>query len=240
MRQVSSDKKFSKTSYLLLFILSSLLTLILLAGDSFFKVKKVEVMSEKLKDLRSFNNIFIGKNILFLNDKKVKENILESNAQVRSVSIEKLLPHTVRIRVELDSPIAALIVDQGFFELSDNGKIIKKSRIYNNDIPKINYYQKLNYSSFIPGDYVGYNEIKTALVFLKKLDELKLGIANVDINGLNMIRLNLKSAVILTTTEKDVRIQIYQLEKIIRQFRIEGKEFETLDLRFNKPVIKIK
>ena len=85
-----------------------------------------------------------------------------------------------------------------------------------------------------------YNDIKTTLFFLKKLGELDLGVANVDINGLNMIRLNLKSGVILATTEKDLETQAYQLEKIIKQFRIEGKEFETLDLRFDKPVVKIK
>ncbi|MBI2049796.1 hypothetical protein HYT32_02745, partial [Candidatus Roizmanbacteria bacterium] len=102
------------------------------------------------------------------------------------------------------------------------------------------YYQKLNYSSFVPGDFVEYNDIKTTLVLLKKLEGLDLNVVNVDINGLNMIRLNLKSGIILATTEKDLGAQVYQLEKIIKQFAIEGKEFETLDLRFDKPVVKIK
>lgn len=241
MQPVSSRKKFSKPKYLLLLLLLSTTgALSLLVADYYFEVKKVEIISEKLKETQSFENIFIGKNILFLSEETVKKNISESNPQVGNIRLEKIYPDTVRIRVELDNPIAILTVDQGLFVLNNSGKIISKVKTDNTNLPKINYYQKLNYSSFVPGDYVEYNDIKTTLVLLKKLEGLDLEVANVDINGLNMIRLNLKSGVILATTEKDLKTQVYQLEKIIKQFRIEGKEFETLDVRFDKPVVKIK
>ena len=241
MQPVSSHKKFSKPKYLLsLLLFSTLGTLSLLFLDYYFQVKKVEIISGKLKETQSFENIFIGKNILFLNEETVKKNISKSNPQVGDVRLEKIYPNTVRIRVELDNPVAILTVDQGLFVLNNSAKIISKVKNNNTNLPKINYYQKLNYSSFVLGDYVEYNDIKTTLFFLKKLEELDLGVVNVDINGLNMIRLNLKSGVILATTEKDLETQAYQLEKIIKQFRIEGKEFETLDLRFDKPVVKIK
>lgn len=241
MQPVSSRKKFSKPKYILLLLfLSTIGVLSLLVADYYFEVKKVEIVSGKLKETESFENIFIGKNILLLTEDTVKKNISESNPQVGNVRLEKIYPNTVRIRIELDNPTAILTVDQGLFVLNSSGKIINKVKTDNTNLPKINYYQKLNYSSFVPGDYVEYNDIETTLVFLKKLEGLDLDVANVDINGLSMIRLNLKSGVILATTEKDLETQVYQLEKIIKQFAIEGKEFETLDLRFDKPVVKIK
>ena len=39
------------------------------------------------------------------------------------------------------------------------------------------------------------------------------------------------------SNKKEKELQDYQLEFIIRQFKIEGKEFKKIDLRFDKPVI---
>jgi len=42
---------------------------------------------------------------------------------------------------------------------------------------------------------------------------------------------------IIFSVKKDREEQDYLLETIIRQFKIQGKEFQEIDLRFNKPVI---
>ena len=54
-----------------------------------------------------------------------------------------------------------------------------------------------------------------------------------------MIVLNSKDKRFVFTTEKDVSEQEYQFSAIVRKFRTEGKDFKSLDLRFDKPVISL-
>ncbi|EKE03229.1 MAG: hypothetical protein ACD_20C00232G0001 [uncultured bacterium] len=55
-----------------------------------------------------------------------------------------------------------------------------------------------------------------------------------------MIRLNLGDSVVIFTAEKNINDQIDKLEKIIKQFKVEGNSFSLLDLRFDKPILRFK
>ncbi|MEK7522610.1 MAG: hypothetical protein AAB569_03450, partial [Patescibacteria group bacterium] len=105
--------------------------------------------------------------------------------------------------------------------------------------PIINYYQKLNSNSFQTGDWIDYKDIKQTLFFIDKLKQINLIPLTIDIKGQDMLVFNLNdSKVIVFSNSKDKDVQDYQLELIIRQFKIEGKEFKKIDLRFNKPIIQ--
>ncbi|MEK9169228.1 MAG: hypothetical protein AAB788_00635, partial [Patescibacteria group bacterium] len=72
-----------------------------------------------------------------------------------------------------------------------------------------------------------------------KLKQINLRPLTIDIKGQDMLVFNLNdSKVIVFSNSKDKDVQDYQLELIIRQFKIEGKEFKKIDLRFNKPIIQ--
>ena len=70
--------------------------------------------------------------------------------------------------------------------------------------------------------------------------DLELKINSIDISSLDMLGFNLDGKKLLFTTEKPVETQAYILEKVVGQFKIEGKDFKSLDLRFDKPVIVLK
>ena len=60
----------------------------------------------------------------------------------------------------------------------------------------------------------------------------------IDIKGQDMLVFNLiDGKQIIFSNSKDKNTQNYQLELIIKQFKIEGKEFKKIDLRFDKPII---
>ena len=60
----------------------------------------------------------------------------------------------------------------------------------------------------------------------------------IDIKGQDMLVFNLESdKEIIFSNKKEKELQDYQLEFIIKQFKIEGKEFKKIDLRFEKPVV---
>lgn len=208
---------------------------ILFASDYFFSIKRVEVISseKKIKGIDKFQN----KNLIFLNDRQVANYLSIANPNIRAVNIEKRYPNTLRMTISHHKSLAAISVDQGYFVLSEDGTIIKKSK-EKPPLPIINYYQKLNYLFFKTGDKVDYKDILATLHFLKRTRDLGLKVITIDINGFNMIALNLNKKQIVFTTEKSIEEQTYKLETIVRQFKIGGRDFKFLDLRFDRPVLK--
>lgn len=240
MLQKSSRQKLVK------FIKSFIISIILIAGiftllyysDNYFKVKKIEVFGEMnsfdLRGIESWN----GKNIFLLQEDKMKQDLINANPLLKDVKVVKKYPDTLSFIVSKYDESVYLVVDQGYFLLSDDGRILSKIKDKTKDLPVINYYQKLNYSSWQSGDFIQYKDIIMALHFLRKSSDLGLTINTIDIGGTNMIALQLKDKKILFTSEKDQALEDYQLDRIIRQFKIEGKQFTVLDLRFDKPVIQ--
>jgi bifunctional N-acetylglucosamine-1-phosphate-uridyltransferase/glucosamine-1-phosphate-acetyltransferase GlmU-like protein len=79
--------------------------------------------------------------------------------------------------------------------------------------------------------------VRLALQVVKLVTDLQLDPVSIDINGDDMILCNLSGKKIFFSTKKDIRQQEYQLTEIIKQFKIKGKQFKAVDLRFEKPII---
>ncbi|OGK18043.1 hypothetical protein A3G67_04310 [Candidatus Roizmanbacteria bacterium RIFCSPLOWO2_12_FULL_40_12] len=236
-----SQKKFSKIKRVhIFFLLTFFLTSIILYCIFFaLQITKVELSSsqEGPKVLGIEN--YYHKSLFLLQEGEVQRTLLENNPMVKKVQVEKKYPDTLKIQIETDKSVSLLAVDQGYFALSPRGRILLKTKSKQSNVPIINYYQKLHYSAFQTGDVLDLKDILTALHFLKKTQELGLKILSIDINGFNMIRLQLENKMIFFTTEKSTAEQDYELETLIRQFKIEGRDFKMLDFRFDKPIITL-
>lgn len=178
-----------------------------------------------------------NKNIIFLSTDLLERDLLFKNPQLKKVTAIKLFPRTIRIELDFQRALANLEVSGGFLTLSEDGRIMNKnSKIYG-AFPSIQYYQKYELSSYDLGQYVSLKDITVTLTFLKKLAELNNKVEKVDINGPHMIVFNVQKKSIIFSADKDLGKQLYQLETLIHQFTIEGKEFKSLDLRFDKPIV---
>jgi cell division septal protein FtsQ len=232
-------KSFRKSKYILLsVVVVSFLFGLLYFVDSYFTIKNIEVIGVKriddVKGIYAWNS----KNILLFSEEELEKTISDRNPNVKSVTVIKKYPKTIQCVVEEYKPFASFLVNQGYFVLSSDGRILQKVKEKPGNLPLITYYQKLNYTTWQSGDRIEYQDLLTALYFLEQTSGLGLAVNTIDINGLNMIALQLQDQKILFTTEKDRDVQEYQLKTIIRQFRISGKNFTVLDLRFDKPVIQ--
>lgn len=77
-----------------------------------FAIQNIEVQTDGVilpDHLRQWSNIKVGANLVGLNLAAVKQN-LELVSAIQSVSVEKVLPHTVRIRVKERDPVAQVNV----------------------------------------------------------------------------------------------------------------------------------
>ncbi|MDO9027750.1 MAG: hypothetical protein Q7U68_02665, partial [Candidatus Roizmanbacteria bacterium] len=229
----------NKLKFFLFFSLLCLLFFfILFFINQFFLIKKVELISER-KFLLSNKDELINKNLIFINQDEIAKKIILENSSLKTVVVDKVWPATLKVTVYFYEPIAALIVNKGFFNLSADGRILAKIKDGQSPLPIINYYQKLNSNSFQTGDWIDYKDIQQTLFFIDKLGQINLMPLTIDIKGQDMLIFNLNGdKKIVFSNQKEKELQDYQLELIIRQFKIEGKKFKKIDLRFNKPIIE--
>lgn len=221
------------------------LATLLIANEHFFTVQKVIISatnksdSKKLISVRGLTTIY-QKKIFFLSKEKIKKQLLDTNPLLKSVDIQINYPSQVSITCVFYTSSAYLQVNEGYFMLGEDGRILEKTKtLTNKNLPIIRYYQQLDYYAFQSGDIITYKDVTTSLRLLTKMSDLGFIINNIDINGLSMIVLNSKDKRFIFTTEKDISEQEYQFSAIVRKFRQDKKDFKSLDLRFDKPVISL-
>lgn len=225
--------------FLLVSILAVLIFIALFLANLFLSIKHIIVESDTSKNsLRSVETLK-NQNIFLLNSRKVEKSLMGENPLVKQVTLKKIFPDTLKLYVQYYIPVAQLKVTGGYFRLSSDGTILEKTHDKKLDkLPQINYYQSFDYYAFPPGAKLNYKDLISSIFFLQKALDLNLSIVNIDISGLNMIVFSLDSKRILFTTEKDLEQQAYELQSIIRQFKVDGRDFKELDLRFDRPVIR--
>lgn len=223
--------------YSIIALTSLSISAILVFFPAFFQVKNISIEGD------STGNHIIGienirnSNLLFFPSDKIIEIILANNPQIESVIINKVFPNTVILKITNSKPLAYFKLNQGYATVDEKGKVLSKNANKSEDLPVINYYQQFDYSQLNIGSTLNYIDLTTSLFLLKKTSELDTIIDSIDINGLSMIVFNLKGKQIFFTSDKPKETQSYQLETLIRQFKIEAKDFKVLDLRFEKPVV---
>ena len=67
-----------------------------------------------------------------------------------------------------------------------------------------------------------------ALKILKQMSGMGMKINTIDIDGVDMIGFSLKGKTVVFSSEKDIDAQVYQLEQIVHQFKIQGTDFRSL------------
>jgi len=235
---ISLTKSLNKLKFFLFFlVLCSIFFLIVFFINNFFLIKNIELVSDQKFSLANKEDV-INKSMLFSDDDQISKKIIKDNFLIKAAKIEKIWPNSLRIFVSFYESCSSLIVNNGFFNLSCDGRILQKTKDTPQYLPVINYYQKLNSDSFQTGDWIDFNDIKQALYFIEKLKEINLTALTIDIKGQDMLVFNLiNGQQVVFSNSKDKSVQDYQLELIVRQFKVEGKEFKKVDLRFDKPII---
>ena len=207
--------------------------------DNYFQIKHINVIGSSNKQLIIGLSELNHKNLLWLDSQTINKDIIDKNSFIKSLNISKQYPNTLVITIEEQEPIASLKSSQGYFILSSDGRILKKNKDQNQLYPIINFYQQLNYYAYQAGHIINYVEINLVLKMINLMNNIGLKVNSIDIRQRDMIVFNLDNKEIILTTEKSFELQEYQLSTIIKQYRIEGKNYQTIDLRFDKPIIKL-
>lgn len=241
MPQTSSSARLSALRNTVL-LLAGIIVIIAAAytAESVLRVKYIRLSGvNKGQSLYGLENTY-NQSMIFLRGKTIADLIKNNNPTVREVRVGKKYPDTLTIAVSYYQPAAYLAADSGYLLLSDDGRILSRTKEGGLlDVPVIHYYEKISYTNTQPGSFLSLQDILTAIYFSGKTRDLGYHVITIDIDGVDMIGLNLEGKSVVFSSEKDRQLQVYQMERIVHQFRIEGKNFKKMDFRFNQPVLEL-
>ena len=139
-----------------------------------FRIKKIQIDGINSENFKK--GYFLNKNIFLINEKKLKQALLE-NSSLKFFEIKKIYPDTIKIILEKSQPVAKIIMNGETLYLGDNGKLFN-SEDKQNLIPTIlgkieleninRIIKLLNYSLFKIG------EIKFIKIYPSKRIDLVL------------------------------------------------------------------
>lgn len=119
-------KKIKKLLIFFLFLISVLL--ILSIKLPYLNIKKINVTGNKIVDKDSIikaSSLSVGKNILYENYSKAKNEILK-NPYVKSVEINKKLPNIVTINIEEREASFYIQKDKNFYIIDNEGLVLEE------------------------------------------------------------------------------------------------------------------
>lgn len=222
-----------------LIVLSSgiVIFLILFAVGNLLQIKSIELIAENKINLIGLNN-YMNQNILFINEKKLTADLLRKNSNIKIILVQKVFPDKIKIYYKNIEPIAQFKINEGYLVLSSEGQIVKKTKSIDRTLTQINYYQQYDYGLFHPGEKLEFKDIVYAIGFIKSSLDLGLKPDTLDIKDINMITSNINGKMIIFSAEKDLTTITNEFTAIMKKFKIEGRDFKVLDLRFDKPIVK--
>jgi cell division septal protein FtsQ len=223
--------------YLLTTLLAIFLTGALIGGSWYFSVR--EVVIEGVSDLTGLEG-YSGAFLPLLKEKDIEAAVSTSNPTLAEVHVYKQYPYTLYITARELRPVVTVKLSDGYMYVSEVGTVLGKNRSDDDSsLPVLTYYQPLFFNQTPIGSIVDHAEIVTAALMTHKVLDLGIAVTKIDITNENMIVLHTDSFTLLVTSIKDVQQQLRILDYTYKQLRREGKEFTSIDVRFEKPIIKL-
>jgi hypothetical protein len=202
-----------------------------------FKIKKIEVENE-LKYMQNINQItnqYIGKGYFSLNLENLEKDIKEGRRYVKNVSAEKIFPNKILLDIEEYKPMFFLEYKNICYIFSEEGIVLEEETEYEKC--------SLDSGILLTADTNILAEDK--LIFDKELYEI---VKVLEEFGWDIKTIILKENVLeVTDNDKKIIIEINQeyeeqlskLYLVLEKVNIEGIEYKSLDLRFERPVMEL-
>lgn len=205
--------------------------------DEATRITSIEIIGNTQKDvygLQAYN----GRSILFTSENEIASHLLQQNVWWSAVTVQKKYPNRLAVSVTMAIPTAYLFQDMRYFLLSESGRVLQKEASKSYSLPTIKYYETISSLFQGVGETIDLKDITKSLMLIKGARKIGLAPDSVDIDSRDMVALQIGSKRIEFSIGKAGEIQLYQLERIVRQFKIEGKTYKRIDLRFDKPIVE--
>ncbi|HLC94208.1 MAG TPA: hypothetical protein VJH96_01415 [Patescibacteria group bacterium] len=201
-----------------------------------YSVSYIEIVGTT--SLRGVSSLY-GVLLFFVSPRDIEKALFKSNPYAKKITVSKIYPYTLRIEVEKGRILALLEVQDGYFYLGESGRILQKKRNKESAAPLIRYYQKLPFAEFQSNEVIGYGDILATVFFLQKCSDIGIAVDTVDIVSPDMLVFKKEEKTYYFSTNRDKEAQFNDLKTIIERFSIEAVAYESIDVRFKRPIVKL-
>ena len=194
-----------------------------LKENEIFKINRIDLIGlkgdKKIRLVNELNSLGM-KNILFLNENKIKK-IINTNNEIEQFSIFKKYPSSLDIKIEKAKFLAQIKKDGKNYFLGSNKKLIKSSKL-SKDIP------------FIFGDF----KIENFFSLKNALDKTNFDYKLID--KLFFFKsgrwdIKLKNGILIKLPNQNIQDSLNLYLKILKNKNL--KKINEIDLRQNKQII---
>lgn len=198
-----------------------------------FNLKNLIIINKKttFSGLSQLN----GANILFLDLQKVSLNLLKLNSSFLTINLSKKYPNTLILEIVNRKP-AAKIQAGNIYKYIDHEGILFTDDDTFSDLPLINIPE----ISIYKNQKADWRVLK-AIAFIDEGVSRSIKIEQIsgsDSDNVFTIKLSSGTEIMLPYTA-DIGVKASSLQLIILRFRIEGKNIDRIDFRFDKPVVTL-
>ena len=192
------------------------------------------------EDILRIGNIYMGEP-LFKLETDVVQSRLSKDLRIEEVSVQRKLPHTLKIKIKERRPLATIICDYGYLDIDHNGMILDSYKtIKTMQIPMIT---GATVRDLYIGDTVDDELVKKILDFLQRINEDTLNLLS------EVAIVEPDYIVMYTATERAVQIRIGKLERLdekahltedfLRDLATNPHPVEYVDFNYTSPFIKL-
>lgn len=208
-----------------------------------FTLKKINLVGANrltVDDVLKVGDIYIGEPLFQLETDQVASR-LSKDLRVEEVSVRRIVPSTLEVKVKERRPLATIACDYGYLDMDVHGKILDSYKnLREMPIPMIT-------GAYVHDKYIGDDVedelVNQILLFLNRLDEASLKkLSEVAIVSADYL-------VAYTDTEQPVQIRIGKLERLdekahlvkdfLRDLDSNPHTVEYVDFNYTAPFIKI-
>jgi len=233
--------KLVKLIFLLAGFILIVFSLFQLVRGDFFRINQVICFDNLNRDRPcqtdwwfKVNSLVLGKNIVFLSPQKTEQLIKDELPGIEQVEIDKKLPDKLIVYLTKRKPIAVVEANKDYYQVDYQGIILAKLD-QPTDLPLI---ASGELSVMADNHQLESPLILSSLDFLYQLLISNIEARRLEITDSRELTVFLKTGPkVLIPLDKNTKEQVDSLQLILERAKIEGKQIELIDLRFDKPVV---
>lgn len=250
---------------IIILLVLSVSSFFLLFRSNIFIIKTIEVELQKIvcadSNQISSSSKLLGQNLILINSSKVEKELKEKYLCIKGIAISKHFPNKIKLHIFERVPAAILIslkseqaTGSATLEkiieatgaanldiigptesfLVDSEGIVYQQNIDQINVPKI----YLEQYSLVVGQKIEEDLIKNLLKILEKVKSFGVMVKEAKIYSKFNLLINATPKIVFKLN-KNLDIQLASLQLILGQAKIDQEDLEFIDLRFDKPVIRL-
>lgn len=238
MNNLLNSQKNFLTSFLTKLVLFALILASLVIGfilPNQFIINSIKILPKHTKIVGS--DQLKNQNLLFLDIQKVKQQLFQDNPYLEKVTINKLYPQQLEIKVKLSRPVAQIKTNSHYLLINQRAKILAKLINPDPKLINISYYQKIRSFESRPGQTLINQDLVAAILVVAKGQEQNFNLerVNIPIPGQIQAKLTNRQTLITFSSKKNIAKSWTIVHNILRSLKIKGQSPKEINLLFEKP-----